>query len=172
MKILSNSLSESEIYLKSKTILLENNWIILGGEPPGGTDTIPRIELRDPTYKGKGSKGSKKIDLIAIKEDKLLLIELKSKFAQSDIEKLNLIVSERKWRESLNIALKSKRAFKNNKISKIPDFINNTDCLIKTLGLPYFHSIPNDYLLIIIKETSFELRIGLNCITTIRFFLS
>ncbi len=170
MKILSNEISESIIYVRTKKILNENFWKILGGEPPGGTGIIPRIELKDPTYLGKGSKGSKKIDLIAIKADKILLIELKRSFSYSDILKLNQIVNQKIWRKALMEALLNKRAFKRVKINKIPDFINNKKLLIKSIGLSQYHNFPDDFNLLIIKKDSYDIKIGKNCSISKEFF--
>ena len=48
-------------------------------KPPHGTDHIV-FEMHDSDYVGKGSKGSKKIDLLAYKKHYFLLIELKGKY--------------------------------------------------------------------------------------------
>jgi len=90
-------LKEPEIYLLAKRLLKKNDWEIIGGEPPDGTDNIPRIEIHDPNNKNKGSGGSKKIDLIAFKDEKLLLLELKTYFDATDILKLDDIVSKKDW---------------------------------------------------------------------------
>jgi len=104
-------LTETEIYLRLKLWLQERSWIILGGQPPGGTNDIPIIELKDPEHKMKGSKGSRKIDLVAFKASYFLLTEVKEIFAHSDIKKLNEIVAERKWRIALLKALAERRLF-------------------------------------------------------------
>ena len=41
-------IEENLIFQILKKYLREQNWIILGGEPPGGTNHIPVIEVRDP----------------------------------------------------------------------------------------------------------------------------
>ncbi len=78
-------IEENLIYQILKKYLREQNWIILGGEPPGGTIHIPIIEVRDPLNFKKGSKGSKKIDLVAFKSSFFLLLELKPSYSYYDI---------------------------------------------------------------------------------------
>jgi hypothetical protein len=78
-------IEENFIYQILKKYLREQNWIILGGEPPAGTNHIPVIEVRDPLNFKKGSKGSKKIDLVAFKSSFFLLLELKPSYSYYDI---------------------------------------------------------------------------------------
>src|SRR3989344_1915664 len=80
--------SETQIYLTLKKYLPEKGWILVGGEPPDGTNSMPRIELKDDTHLVKGSKGSKKIDLLFFKEGYFLLLELKEMYNFSDVKKL------------------------------------------------------------------------------------
>jgi hypothetical protein len=54
---------ESVVYQKLKEYLQQQNWIILGGEPPGGTNHIPVIEVTNSLNLEKGRKGSKKLFL-------------------------------------------------------------------------------------------------------------
>jgi hypothetical protein len=49
---------------------------------------LPVIEIRDPTYQGRGSKGSFKPDLIAWHDWKLLILELKPSFDRGDRDKV------------------------------------------------------------------------------------
>jgi hypothetical protein len=51
------SKEENVVYKKLKKYLQQQSWIILGGEPPGGTNHIPVIEVRDSLNFEKGSKG-------------------------------------------------------------------------------------------------------------------
>jgi hypothetical protein len=88
-------MNEGEVYFYLKQFLLDKGWGILAGEPPDGSDDLPRVEIRNRNKVGIGSKGSYKIDLIGFKDNVLLLIELKPKFNQGDIDKLNIIKSER-----------------------------------------------------------------------------
>lgn len=102
-------MNESQIYVSLKRWLKGKGWILLGGEPPDGTNTIPRIEIKDPHYKGRGSKGSKKVDLISYKLDYFLLTEIKPEYSRSDERKLDDIVDKEKYRKGVAIALKDKR---------------------------------------------------------------
>jgi hypothetical protein len=54
---------ESVVYQKLKEYLQQQNWIILGGEPPGGTNHIHVIEVTNSLNLEKGRKGSKKLFL-------------------------------------------------------------------------------------------------------------
>lgn len=90
---MSNYINESHIYYRTKEFLKHAGWHVLAGEPSGGSDDLPRIEIRDPSHRLKGSKGSYKIDLISCKGKELLLTEVKIKFNNSDILKLNEITT-------------------------------------------------------------------------------
>lgn len=169
---LKENLSESEIYIRAKTILVENGWTLLGGEPPDGTDNLPRIELKNPHYSGKGSKGSKKVDLIAIKSDRILLLELKRFYSESDIKKLNEIFSDEEWRIALDTALESKKVFQRVGVKDVPCFGNNKDLIIRAVGLSKEHIIPNDFLLIIVQKDKYRVRVGDLCKIDKEFFNS
>jgi len=82
-------LNETQVFISVRNYLLENDWHVIGGQPPSGTDHLPVIEIRDPMHKGKGSKGSYKPDLIAWRESILAIIELKPSFNRADREKVN-----------------------------------------------------------------------------------
>src|SRR6266496_6729349 len=101
----SVSKEENVVYQKLKKYLQEQNWIILGGEPPGGTNHILVIEVRDSLNFEKGSKGSKKIDLVAYTSPFFLLLELKNSYSYSDIHKLNELMKYPSGREYLLLIL-------------------------------------------------------------------
>lgn len=94
-------LNETQVFILVKNYLVENNWQVIGGQPPSGTDYLPVIEIRDPTYKGKGSKGSYKPDLIAWYDSKLVIIELKPLFNQPDRDKVNKVLNSPERTKSL-----------------------------------------------------------------------
>ena len=86
-------LNETQVFILVRKYLIENNWQVIGGQPPSGTDHLPVIEIRDPMYKGNGSKGSYKPDLIAWYESKLVIIELKPSFNNPDRDKVNKVLN-------------------------------------------------------------------------------
>ena len=47
-------MDEDIVYILSKKWFLEKNFIILGGQPPKGSDNIPVIEIKDSFVKEKG----------------------------------------------------------------------------------------------------------------------
>lgn len=125
---------ESLVYYRAKEFLITLGWLPIAGEPAGGSDHLPRIEIRDPAHTGKGSKGAYKIDLISVKESKLLLTELKVSFSESDVRKLNEITSAR--REHLRGALKERLQMELDEFS-----------IIKSIGAIYLEStqLPEDF---------------------------
>ena len=74
---MSKHFSESFIYVETKKLLMELGWTLIAGEPSGGSDHLPRIEIRDPNMNDKGSRGSYKVDIISVKNKSLLLTEAK-----------------------------------------------------------------------------------------------
>lgn len=96
-----SKLNETQVFILVKSFLLNNGWQVLGGQPPSGTDLLPVIEIRDPAHKGKGSKGSYKPDLVAWKDSKLAIIELKPSFNQPDRAKVNEVLTSPERTKSL-----------------------------------------------------------------------
>jgi hypothetical protein len=126
---------EDVIYQRLKEYLKQQNWIILGGEPPGGTNHIPVIEVRNSLTLQKGSKGSKKIDLVAFKSSFFLLLELKHSYSYSDISKLNVLIKYPSGREAFLNALLAKGLLKSNNISiDYQQYILSSYYLIKAVG--------------------------------------
>lgn len=133
-------MNEGEVYFYLKKFLVDRGWEPLAGEPPGGSNNIRRVEIRDKNWKEIGSKGSYKVDLIFFKDKTLLLIEIKPKYSQSDVNKLNEILSERL--DKLYDALKERCGLDKSQISKI----------IKCISVGVLnHSIPDDFLAFIVK---------------------
>jgi hypothetical protein len=94
-------LNETQVFIAVKSYLLENDWQVVGGQPPSGTDYLPVIEVRDPKFTGKGSKGSYKPDLIAWHDYNLAIIELKPQFNQPDRDKVNEVLKSPERVQSL-----------------------------------------------------------------------
>lgn len=86
-------LSEEEVYNGAKRILTKNNFLLLAGQPPRGSDQLPVVEIKSGTNKEKGSKDSFKPDLVAYKDNILLIIECKPRFNNGDLQKLNKVLN-------------------------------------------------------------------------------
>jgi hypothetical protein len=106
-----------------------------GGITPGGTNHIPVIEVRNSLNLQKGSKGSKKIDLVAFKSSFFLLLELKHSYSYSDISKSNVLIKYPSGREAFLNALLAKGLLKSNNISiDYQQYILSSYYLIKAVG--------------------------------------
>lgn len=162
-------LNENEVYQLLKPYVQNLGWIILGGEPPGGTDHIPVIELKDPENVSGGSKGSKKIDLVFFKNNNFLLLELKENFAKSDVKKLDDIVSSDIWKKSFFNAIREKSIHLRHNIS-LTDKDELKYNLIKALGFNKKNSLSlSEYVLFHIDENnSVEIEYGSDIINEIK----
>lgn len=163
---MSEILSESEIYVYSKRYLRQLDWKLVGGEPPGGSNGLPRVEAKHPEIEMKGSKGSKKVDIIAYRDGYLLLLELKSTFDRGDIQKLDQLVGERRWRQSLVDACKERNALNRAGVndSTLFDRMLSGDALVKGIGLGRHHQIPSEYVLFLLRSpTDIEINVGPEC---------
>lgn len=87
-----NILSEEQVYLGTKELLKNNNFILIGGQPARGTDHLPVIEIKSGDNFDKGSKYSYKPDLVAFKKDTFYIIECKPQYDIGDSLKLNNII--------------------------------------------------------------------------------
>jgi hypothetical protein len=158
-----NILTETEIYLCLKVWLREHAWRIIGGEPAGGTNDIPIIEIKNVEYESKGSKGSRKIDLVAFRDGYFLLIEVKATYAYSDIKKLNEIVAERKWRIAFLNALREKRVFELCDIPSVDEreYLDNASKYIKAVSFNYTGQLgPKDFVTFIASTQGIKALIG------------
>ncbi len=133
-------LNESFVYVETKKLLTGLGWVLVAGEPSGGSNNLPRIEIRNPSMSDKGSKGSYKVDLISTKNKNLLLTEVKVDFDVSDVEKLNIICNER--REHLKNALQERLGL------DIDEYY-----IIKSLSLQNVHSeqVPLDFVCFVME---------------------
>jgi hypothetical protein len=84
---------EDEIYFLTKNWMLEQQFHILGGQPPNGTDRFPVIEIKSDQNTQRGSRTSFKPDLVVATNDHLLIVECKPEFDKSDVSKLREIAS-------------------------------------------------------------------------------
>lgn len=159
-------LSEPEIYVYAKLFLNRCGWTLVGGEPPGGTDALPRVEAKDPGFQKKGSRGSKKVDLIAHRDGNLLLLELKPTFHKSDVAKLDELVGSQRWRQAFWEACVEKNALQRSGVdpNEVRDGIISGEALIKGIGLGEFHEVPDEYVLVVVKgERDIRAHIGSEC---------
>lgn len=153
-------LEEGKIYIMMKEWLRSMCWRIVGGEPPAGTNNIPRVEIKDPAYQGKGSKGSKKVDLVSFKEGFFLLTEIKAQYSSQDVEKLEEITQRRELRGAFLTALKERRIMPPG---AHPDkyYLDGTDYLIKSLAFSYPRKAPyGDYIFFIASSDSISVEFG------------
>jgi hypothetical protein len=158
--------SESEIYVYSKRYLRGLGWKLVGGEPPGGSNGLPRVEAKHPEVEVKGSRGSKKVDIIAYRDGYLLLLELKSTFDYSDVEKLDELVSERRWRRSLVNACEQRNALSRANVNdaSLVERMLSGEALVKGIGLGRRHQLPSEYVLLRIHSpTDITTDVGSEC---------
>lgn len=159
-------LSESEIYVYSKRFLRNHGWKLVGGEPPGGSDGLPRVEAKHPDKAEKGSRGSKKVDILAYKGGKLLLLELKSRFDEGDVVKLDELVGELRWRRALHDACLERNAFQRAGVADgdLPHRVLSGAALVKGIGIAHHHEVPEDYLrLTLHAHDDIDVWIGSEC---------
>jgi hypothetical protein len=160
-------LKEEEIYIAMKEWLKGMCWQIIGGEPPAGTNVIPRIEIKDPSYRGRGSKGSKKVDLVSFKGGYFLLTEIKNRFSPHDVKKLEEITQKEELRKAFLIALKEKRVFPRGALSD-EHYINTTDYMIKSLAFSYPQIAPYDNFIFFLVSPSISIKFGPEVPTSVR----
>lgn len=159
-------LSESEIYVYSKRFLRNCGWTLIGGEPPGGSNGLPRVEAKHPEVTTKGSQGSKKVDLIAYRDGHVLLLELKSTFDRDDIRKLDEMVEEQRWRRSLLYACEERNALSRAGVTDqgLPQRILSGEALVKGIGVGRAHAVPSEYVLVVAHSArDFIVEVGSNC---------
>lgn len=98
---MSHKVSEYSITYGVKTFLLNHNWEVIAYNPPGsqGTFTIPNPN-KDGGYRGQ--LGSESPDVIAVKQDVVLVVECKPNFDLVDSRKLERLSSDRDKMAILN----------------------------------------------------------------------
>ena len=107
-------MNEDQIYLSTKSWFRKNGYLVLAGQPPSGSDSIPVVEIKDFSNLYKGSKGSYKPDLIVKKNDSIVIIECKPKFDLGDKKKLLNIINEDKRKEKLYVELNQRKLINKN----------------------------------------------------------
>ena len=107
-------MNEDQIYISTKLWFKKNNYIILAGQPPSGSDTIPVVEIKDKSNQDKGSKGSYKPDLIVKKNNSIAILECKPKFDMGDKKKLLDIIDDDQRKKELFIELTQRKLINKN----------------------------------------------------------
>lgn len=153
-------LDEGKIYVVIKEWLKAQGWSIVGGEPPGGTNAVPRIEIKAPHYAGRGSKGSKKIDMIGFKKGYFLLIEIKPRQSSSDAKKLREVVSRKELRIAFIRALLEKRVLPSAAL-EIESYVESSKYLVKSqaFSVPLI-SPADDFIFFIVSSSGVICRFG------------
>jgi len=119
-------MNEDQIYISTKLWFKKNKYIVLAGQPPGGSDTIPVIEIKDVLNQDKGSKGSYKPDLIAKKNSSIVILECKPKFDLGDKNKLLNIINEDRRKKELYLELTQRKLINKNTLElNYNDFLLN-----------------------------------------------
>lgn len=149
----------------TKERLNSGQFQIIGGEPPGGSSPVPRIELREPDNNSKGSRGSRKFDLYILFDDRIILCEAKDSAVKvnEDILKLNSTVDSEEWSGALWDAMSQRGMISRLGLPQRDEFINNRlNILRKALAIPHTPSYepPSDYLLFETDESETTIRAG------------
>ncbi len=119
-------MNEDQIYISSKIWFKKNNFIILAGQPPNGSDHIPVIEIKESSNIDKGSRGSYKPDLVVQKNNSIIVVECKPRFDKNDQEKLsNIIYSEDRKKELFKELVQRKLINKDKEQLNYNNFISN-----------------------------------------------
>ena len=138
---------------------------MIGGEPPGGSSPLPRIEMKHPQKTEKGSKGSRKCDLYAVANGILLLIEAKDSNTKvdRDIEKLTEIIEDPDWAGALWDDMNQRHLVAKHGFKDRSTFVNERCKLIApVLAIPpnIEYNPPDGFLLIETDEKGSQARFG------------
>ena len=138
---------------------------VIGGEPPGGSSPLPRIEMKHPDKTAKGSRGSRKCDLYAVHDGTLLLIEAKDSHSkvQGDVDKMVDIIDDPGWAGALWDAMDERRLAARNGFPDRAAFVRDRSHLIApVLAVPPEPGFepPEGYLLIETDEDRTTIRTG------------
>ncbi len=109
-------MTEEEVYLGTKYWFKKNGFIPIAGQPPNGSDSIPKIEIKNNLYKDKGSRGSFIPDLLCISKSYLLIVECKPTHSEKDKDKLIEIINSFSRRKELYEDLLERKIFQKRKL--------------------------------------------------------
>lgn len=141
-------LSEDEVYIGCKTLLADNGWVLIAGQPPDGCDNLPVVEIKMPGRPGIGSEGAFKPDLIASDGQKVMIVECKPQHSPSDVEKLRGVIADQRRISLLFRELIQRRLFERRQISISEEqFRRNLFCGIAHSGEPV--AVPGFYVMLV-----------------------
>jgi hypothetical protein len=133
-------MNEQEVYRAAKRWFKEHDFLILGGQPPGGTDHHPVIEIKDEIGNVRGSRSAFKPDLLVCNENFFGIVEIKPDYSQQDHDKLELILNSNLRLANLFEELLSRSILKRNGLGdtypNINTFISKTVGVLAYSGLP------------------------------------
>jgi hypothetical protein len=101
--------AEMDLYISLKRYLKNSGWEILGGQPPSGSDHIPVVEVKLNHGLEKGSRQAFKPDLLALRDNQLMLFEIKPNYSQSDFEKLIAVLDSDQRIRALWLELRERK---------------------------------------------------------------
>jgi len=119
---MSQEVREYAITYGVKNLLLSKKWDVIAYNPPGsqGTFTIPNPR-KDGGYRGQ--TGSESPDVIAIKNDVVLIVECKPSFDLDDANKMKRLSEDSEKMEILSILVRRVCAANEIKISGDLEYI-------------------------------------------------
>ncbi len=100
--------ADEEFVFQSIRMALEAcGWSMIAGQAARGSTDLPVVQARLGSM--KGSKGALKPDLVACKDEFLLVLELKPCFSISDVKKCDKLADSQPLIDSLLVELSSRR---------------------------------------------------------------
>jgi hypothetical protein len=106
-------ITEAFVHRAVRRYLRANGWTLVAGQWPGGTDDeLHVLYIVDPTVARDFSPDPRRHsldkfvpDIVALRGDTLLIVEAKPDYSESDYEKLERLLAER--RDDLHLALRT-----------------------------------------------------------------
>lgn len=95
---------ETFVHVAMRTFLKQRGWLLIAGQYPGGSDDElhvfnvfdPALARDESPDHRRHSFGKLVPDLIAYKNNRLIIVEAKPEYSTADKEKLNYLLSERR----------------------------------------------------------------------------
>jgi hypothetical protein len=96
------TIGEAEIHMAVRKFLIEEGWTNVAGQYPGGTDELPPLNIMDPNLAVDNSPDPRRHsqnklvpDLVSVKQNFMLIIEMKPVYSAEDEEKLKDLLTDR-----------------------------------------------------------------------------